>query len=411
VEDGAAVSSGSMSGAALGRSDRIAVIQVVSGLEIADGGPSYSIPRLHRALRQAGIEDRVFADQVPGEAAANNADEGVVTLDRQFGRIPLLRKLHISAAMERQLLDPVERIDLVHSHGLWRFPNIYAGQSARRRQIPHMVSPRGMLSTVALGFSRLSKRLFWAAGQGAIVREAACVHATSPTEYEEIRAFGIPRPIAILPNGVDMPPPRRATRSAVLIGERRRTLLYFGRIHPQKGLDFLLAAWATVAPRFPSWSLRIVGPGERGHVAELKRQIAAMGLPRAVLDVPVYGDAKWEVYRSADLFALPTLNENFGLTVVESLACRRPVIVTKGAPWSGVVDNRCGWWINTGKDALTGALRIALATPDVELDAMGQRGEAWVREAFSWDSIGRQMADVYRWVLGRGNQPGCVVLK
>jgi glycosyltransferase involved in cell wall biosynthesis len=208
-----------------------------------------------------------------------------------------------------------------------------------------------------------------------------------------------------------MPSAPRTTRSAGFVGERRRTLLYLGRIHPQKGLDFLLAAWATVAPAFPSWSLRIVGPGERGHIAELKRQIAAMGLPRAVLDGPVYGDAKWEVYRSADLFALPTLNENFGLTVAESLACRRPVIVTKGAPWSGVVDHRCGWWIDTGEDALTEALRIALVTPDEELDAMGQRGEAWVREAFSWDSIGRQMADVYRWVLGRGNQPGCVVLK
>jgi glycosyltransferase involved in cell wall biosynthesis len=268
-----------------------------------------------------------------------------------------------------------------------------------------------MLSTVALGFSKLSKRVFWAAGQGAILREAACVHATSPAEYEEIRGFGISQPIAIVPNGVDMPTSPRTTRSAELVGEHRRTLLYLGRIHPKKGLDFLLAAWATVAPEFPGWSLRIVGPGESGHIAELKRQIAAMALLRVVLDGPVYGDAKWEVYRSADLFVLPTLNENFGLTVAESLACRRPVIVSKGAPWSGVVDHRCGWWIDTGELALTKALRIALATPDEELDAMGVRGEAWVHEAFSWDRIGHQMADLYRWVLGRGSQPGCIVLK
>jgi glycosyltransferase involved in cell wall biosynthesis len=399
-----------MSDAPLGRSDRIRVVQVVSGLEFADGGPSYSVPRLHWALCQAGIEDRIFTDLVPGEAA-NDTDEGIVTLDRQFGWIPLLRKLHVSPAMQRRLLDPDERIDLVHSHGLWRFPNIYAGQAARRRQIPHMVSPRGMLSPVALDFSTLSKRLFWAVAQGAIVQEAACVHATSATEYEEIRAFGVARPIAIVPNGVDMPSAPHTTRSAARVDERRRTLLYLGRVHPKKGLDFLLAAWVTVAPSFPSWSLRIVGPGELGHIAVLKRQIAAMGVPRVVLDGPVYGDAKWEVYRSADLFALPTLNENFGLTVAESLACRRPVIVTKGAPWSGVVGHRCGWWIDTGKQALAEALRIALATPDEELDAMGRRGEAWVREAFSWDSIGGQMADVYRWVLGRGTQPSCVVLR
>jgi glycosyltransferase involved in cell wall biosynthesis len=311
--------------------------------------------------------------------------------------------------MQRRLLDPDERINLVHSHGLWRFPNIYAGQAAWRRQIPHVVSPRGMLSTVALGFSTLSKRLFWAAGQGGIVHKAACVHATSATEYEEIRAFGVAPPVAVIPNGVDMPP--RTTRSAARVDERRRTLLYLGRVHPKKGLDSLLAAWVTVAPAFPSWSLRIVGPGELGHIAELKQQIAAMGAPRVVFDGPVYGDAKWEVYRSADLFASPTLNENFGLTVAESLACLRPVIVTKGAPWSGVVDHRCGWWIDTGKQALTEALRVALATPDEELDAMGRRGEAWVRQAFSWDSIGGQMVNVYRWLVGRGTQPSCVVLR
>jgi glycosyltransferase involved in cell wall biosynthesis len=287
LEDGAAVPSGSIRGAALGRSDRIAVVQVVSGLEIADGGPSYSVPRLHSALRQAGIEDRIFTDQVPGEAAANNTDEGVVTLDRQFGWIPLLRMLHISAAMQRQLLDPVERIDLVHSHGLWRFPNIYAGQAARRRQIPHVVSPRGMVSTVALSFSRLSKRLFWAAGQGAIVREAACVHATSPTEYEEIRAFGITRPIAIVPNGMDMPSSPGTARSAGGVGEHRRTLLYLGRIHPKKGIDFLLAAWADCRPWIPELVAEDRGSRrERAH--RRTRQIAGMGLPASRPRNPVF---------------------------------------------------------------------------------------------------------------------------
>jgi glycosyltransferase involved in cell wall biosynthesis len=172
----------------------------------------------------------------------------------------------------------------------------------------------------------------------------------------------------------------------------------------------LLAGWTSVATVFPTWSLRIVGPGEPGHIAELRRQIAAMEVPRVVLDGPVYSDAKWEVYRSADLFVLPTLNENFGLTVAESLACRRPVIVTKGAPWSGLVGRRCGWWIDTNKQALTMALGEALATPAEELAAMGRRGEAWVREAFSWDSAGRQTASIYEWLLGRRSQPSCVVL-
>src|SRR5262249_27691228 len=117
---------------------------------------------------------------------------------------------------------------------------------------------------------------------------------------------------------------------------------------------------------------------------------------------------KWRVYSEADIFVLPTHNENFGLTVAESLACRRPVIVTKGAPWSGVETHSCGWWIDTGEAPLIDALRTALCTPEAELRAMGLRGETWVKQAFSWDAIGRDMADVYRWVLGQGPRPGCV---
>lgn len=248
--------------------------------------------------------------------------------------------------------------------------------------------------------------MFWAAAQGAIARAATCIHATSNVEYEEIRALGIASPVAIIPNGVDLPQGahlqiNRTSR----VEPSNRTLLFFGRISPIKGLETLLSAWSDVASQFPNWSLRIVGPGEPTYTAELRRQVAAGEMPRVTFEDPIYGDAKWEIYRSADIFVLPSRSENFGLAVAESLASSRPVIVTKGAPWSGVADQGCGWWIDPGEPALTAALRVALATPDDQLLAMGHRGETWVRNAFSWDRIGSQMAEVYAWILGRAERP------
>lgn len=384
---------------------RIAAVQVVSGLEIAHGGPSYSVPRLNDALIAAGVEGRIFADLTPGDLANNGAD-AVVTFSRRFGNAPFLRKLHSSGDMRRRLLSNHDRFDIVHSHGLWRMPNIYAARAARRHHIPHLISPRGMLSRVALNFSHSSKGLFWLALQKSAVREAACLHATSQSEHDEFRALGITRPIAILPNGIDLP---NATHlSLPLRGTGQRTLLFFGRIHPKKGLDILVSAWVRIAARYPEWRLRIVGPGEPVHLLELDQLIARHQVPRISVEGPVYGEAKWRIYGEADMFVLPTYNENFGLTVAESLSCRRPVIVTKGAPWAGVETHRCGWWVDANENALADCLNTALGVPDDVLDAMGQRGETWMKQAFAWQGIGVEMARVYDWALGRGERPDCV---
>lgn len=387
------------------RMQRTAAVQIVSGLEIAHGGPSYSVPRLNEALIAAGFEAMIFADLTPGDLA-NGSSRGVVTFNRRFGTVPFLRKLHFSGDMQRRLLTDESRIDILHSHGLWRMPNIYAARAARRHKIPHVISPRGMLSRVALGFSPLSKRLFWQAMQKSAVFDAACLHATSRSEHDEIRSLGITRPIAIVPNGVDLPDEAHLSSSARATDAR--TLLFFGRIHEKKGLDILIPAWAKIAARCPSWRLRIVGPAEPAELRNLNQLIATHQALRVSVEGAVYGDAKWRIYSEADLFVLPTRNENFGITVAESLACRRPVIVTKGAPWAGVETHGCGWWVDADEHALAERMIVALSTPDGVLDAMGQRGQAWMKREFSWESVGVEMARIYHWALGRSERPDCV---
>ena len=386
----------------------IRLLQVISGLELAHGGPSYSVPRLNSALRAAGVDSRVLADVPPGEPS-NDAGPHIETFKRQFARMPGLKMLHLSQTLARRLDDSDLQANLIHSHGLWRMPNLYAAWAARRRGIPIVVSPRGMLSEAALQLSAPGKRIFWYLGQKAALDATACFHATSSAEYNDLRRFGITAPIAVIPNGVDLValPDQVGSRQVGLLS-RQRTALFLGRIHPIKGIDALIAAWGRVAGEFPQWRLRIVGPGEPIHISALKDIIARNSVPRVSMEGALEGEAKFQAFAKADVFVQPSYSENFGLTVAESLACRRPVLVTKGAPWPGVVTHGCGWWIDIGEEALAAGLRVALATPDDELDAMGRRGEAWVREAFAWDVIGQQMAGVYRWLLGQGPQPGCV---
>lgn len=130
-----------------------------------------------------------------------------------------------------------------------------------------------------------------------------------------------------------------------------------------------------------------------------------LGLARVSIEGPVYGDAKIAAYHNADVFVLPTLNENFGLTVAEALAAGTPAIVTKGAPWSGLESEGCGWWIDHGIEPLAAALEHAMAFPREGLKAMGVRGRAWMARDFSWDRVAHDMLNVYRWLVEGGKPP------
>lgn len=307
--------------------------------------------------------------------------------------------------MRRWLLEQAETgaADLIHNHSLWMMPNVYPGEVARKSGIPLMLAPRGTLSQAAMKSGSPVKKLFWPLIQRPVLETATCFHATAFSEYEDIRRFGFRQPIAIIPNGIDMPvvTPRKPGN--------RRTLLFLGRIHPIKGLDMLLPAWRAVQDRFPEWELRIVGPDNRGYLARMRQLSEELDLARVEFSGPAYGMDKFQTYADADLFVLPTYSENFGMAVAESLAAGTPAVVTKGAPWAGLEVQGAGWWIDIGVDPLVAALETALEQPRDRLIAMGVKGQAWMRDEYSWERIGSRMAQVYRWILGGGEKPEWVI--
>ena len=323
--------------------------------------------------------------------------------------MPLIGGLRLSAPLSRRLALVRGEFDIVHVHGLWNWPSVAAARAAARAQIPLVLAPRGMLSPGALRISRFKKWFFWRLLQRPAIRHLACFHATSELEAQELMAFGakwkLDVPIAIVPNGVDIPdflprPPRGGAH----------TLLYLGRIHPKKGLDVLIRAWSQIAEERPDWRLQIVGPDERGHADELKRLVQHLRAPRVAIEGPRYGPDKLSTYRSADIFVLPSRAENFGVTVVEALAAEIPVIATKSTPWQALEEQGCGWWIDEGIESLAAALRTSTGLAHQARAQMGAAGRSYVSRTFRWDSIGRDMAGVYEWLLKRGPLPPFVRL-
>ncbi len=294
---------------------------------------------------------------------------------------------------------PQRPSSIMHQHGLWQYPSIACADRQRRHGGRRVVSPHGMLHPWALHVRPQRKRAAWTAYERRSASTADVFHATAATEAGYIRDRGLRQPIALIPHGVDVPaePPHAVRKEC-------RTALFLSRLHPGKRVEDLLTAWGRVRP--PSWNLVIAGPDHAGHRSVLESLAGHIGLGAGVRFVgPAHGDSKERLFRDADLFVLPSLSENFGLVVAESLARGVPVITTTGTPWPELPARGCGWWIPAGHEPLTAALGEAVAMDPAALSAMGRRGWDYARSELTWDRVALQYEALYGWLAGGGTRP------
>ncbi len=372
------------------------LVYVVPRIDQEAAGPSYSVPRLCQALAARGHQVELSC------IAAREAIPGVrLDLHPDW---PILKRFEVSSSLARALRRKAGQVDIVHNHSLWSMVNVASGLVVPGCHAKLVTSPRGTLSPWALSrthqLKRLLKPLQWRA-----LERADLLHATSEQELADIRAQGLRAPIAVIPNGIDVPAGLPARNE----GERRR-VLFLGRIHPTKCIDRLLLAWRGLEAAHADWDLVVAGRGEEDYVRSLKELAKSQGLQRVSFVGPIYGSEKTVAYRNADLIVLPSHSENFGMVVAESLAHGCPVIASRGTPWDGLEREACGWWVEHDVETLATTMDAAMRLPRIHLQAMGERGRAWMQRDFSWDSVAERIEAAYGWLLsnGAGQQPTCI---
>ncbi|MCC6212370.1 MAG: glycosyltransferase [Burkholderiales bacterium] len=388
------------------------IVQVVASINRDVGGPATTVPmlavnlqRLGVACTLASIDDRQLGPPL--------ALEGL-----RYAGVPadfMARRLRgWSPAFARALGELVAAgAHAVHNHGLWMFPNFHARRAAERAGVPLVISPRGMLDPWSLGRGVLKKGIAWHAFERRNLQAATAFHATSEAEAAAIRALGFRQPIAVIPNGVEIPAGTRAPRSLLearfLRLRGRRWLLFLSRLHPKKGVEELLRAWRRLEAAHGDWQLVVAGPDLDGYGESVRRLSRQLGLEeRTTFTGPLAGDARACALANAELLALPTHSENFGIVVAEALAHGTPVVTTRAAPWGALQEHGCGWWIDDSEPALAAALDEAMSLAPAPLEAMGARGRKLVEARFSWDHVAREMKSAYEWLVGSGPRPACV---
>ena len=370
------------------------------------GGLFWSVRALSKNAIDAGCEIHVFG----GEDAHSDDDQPVwagVPLTvlptigpDSFGYQPALT----------QALDSYQP-DLLHVHGLWTYPSLAASQWSHGHR-PYMISPRGMLDSWALNNSGWKKKIAGWAYENAHLRGAACIHALCEAELVAIRAYGLKNPVAVIPNGVDLP--NTDARYPLPEWDKRlpegaNVLLFLSRIHPKKGLVRLLDAWASARSDVPSadtWQLVIAGWDQDGHETELQQRAHMLGIESSVHFVgSQFGQDKVACMRRANAFILPSFSEGLPMAVLEAWSYALPVVITPQCNLPEGFKFGAAIHVEPEVASLVEGLTKLFCMPVDARVSMGQLGHELVKNRFDWKIIGRNMAATYRWMYSGGTAP------
>ncbi len=307
-----------------------------------------------------------------------------------------------SAGASKELGRLIEGTDIVHVHGLWMWPQWAAARLAARLGKPLVVTSHGMLQPWMWARQswphRLKKTIYWHGLAYPAFRHAALIHAVTPREAGVLAEFFPGHTPRVIPHGIDM-----AAADQILGGLMPKEsgqppyFLFVGRQHPGKGIDLLIRAFA----RLPKsdFVLKITGPvqtREQAYADAVHQLAGELGLEKKVIFTgEVSGTAKWQLYRDAWAFFLPSYSEVIGLVNLEAATAGTPVITSYE---TGIAEEweRCGGiLLHPDEETVYTALRQAMAWTMEDRDRRGKQLRALVKEQYSWERIGQQWQEIY----------------
>ena len=365
------------------------ILQLVHTLDPSVGGVATSVLALSRGLARRGHKiDIVVLDEASApwiqdvDLSVHALGSGLTSYRYSRALLPWLRK-HGG------------EYDRVVVNGIWQYLSLAAWRRYAGSSIPYYVFPHGMLDPwfkETFPLKHLKKWLYWPWAEYRVLRDAAGVIFSSEEERLQARkSFRLYRAREkVSPLGVEASPILPDAKSEFLSRysqlQNTRNLLFLGRLHPKKGCDILLDAFARLSSR-ESTSLILAGPDQIGWEKDLRRQVESLNLTdRVVFTGMLQGNMKQGAFASADAFVLPSHQENFGISVVEALAAGIPVLISNRVNiWREIDADRAGY---IESDDLTGTTRLLqrwIDTPPAERETIRQNARHCFAQRFEID--------------------------
>jgi len=384
----------------------VRLLHVIPSLAQDTGGPARALMALATAQARAGAGVTVVTttrreeSRLPIDVACG-AGVRFVFVGPCYG--PLLWRPGMAAIVRRA----VEESDVVHIHALFEAVQHCAALWARRLGRPYIIRPAGMLDSWSMRQSALRKRLYMAWRLRDMLRCAAAIHFTAEGERVAAARWTSELRAIVEPNGLDFSEfdrlPRRDASSAPAIRDTAPNVIFMSRVHHKKGLDLLIDALARARTRPIA---TIVGSGSPLYVAELERLAERVGVrDRLEFRGGIYGEERLRLLRDADLFVLPSRQENFGVAIVEALAAGTPVVVSKAVNiWEEIVAAGVGVAVDLDPQSLADAIDGWLGTKARSAD-IGERAVAFARARYDAAAVARRWIGHYANILGEAMSP------
>ena len=316
------------------------VLHVIQTLSGRFGGPVVSLKALARNQVDEGHQVTICttnSDYPKGtlrvKTNTSEIENGVAVWYHPVQFKPLL----YSKQLRKWINANIKKFDIVHIHGLYRFPVTYAAWVARKERVPYVVTPHGALDPFIYRQSKhsvLLKRLYEKMFDIPNLNGASAINYATQEELERARFLGLDAPSAMVSHGIDWGlyeelPPKGSFRARLGIESDTPLVLFLGRINFKKGIDLLIPAFSKVAKFLPGTRLAIVGPDNDNLGLKVRHWCKDLGIDHMVVMVDhINPDQVRQAYVDANLFVLPSYSENFGMAVVESMACGCPVVIS-----------------------------------------------------------------------------------
>jgi glycosyltransferase involved in cell wall biosynthesis len=370
------------------------------------GGPPVVCAGLTSALAARGHQVTIATIAEPGETRVNV--DAAVRIQTFPGNVN--RRLAVFPHLDRWLAHNTASFDIVHVHGIWRFPIFAAARACWQWRKPYVVMPHGMLEYYSVHQrSALFKRMYWLFRGRRIASRAAALHCLNLAESRKAVPWIRDFPKFVLPNGIDAAdvaamPARGAFRARHADWAPRPLVLFLSRLHPKKGLDRLLPAWKALVERMPEARFLIAGTGESEYVASINKFVTDSGLGDKVVFLgQLLGRQKWEALVDADVFVLPSHQEGFSMAITEALAAGCPPVVTEECNFDELEpadkEKTCGVIIKKGNMGAFVDVVCELLTDAQKRHQLSKAGRELVAAQYTWQKIAGELEGIYRRIL------------
>lgn len=396
---------------------QIRVLHVIQAISKKFGGVQTVLLDLAKAQAEQGLDVEIATTNI----ATPKGDVLDVPISRPVERggiiihhFPVqLSAILFSHQFRNYLKRNITKFDIIHIHGLYRFPPTYAAHIAWKQGVPYIIMPHGSLDPYLYKRSTrgsvLLKRIYEQLFDLPNLNHASAIHFTAAEERKRTLFLGLKIPSFVIPNGIDWNNYEKLPNSgkfrAKLGIKDEPVVLFLGRLHFKKGLDLLIQAFHQVNQQYPKSRLLIVGPDNDNYGAQVRSWVHEYGLDSKVQFVGhLDKDDVIQAYVDADVFVLPSYTENFGMTVIEAMACKLPVVISDQVNIHNEVA-KSGGGLVTSCDAKEVADAVTKLLNNVNLcKSMGTAGRNAVKVKYAWPAIVDNLTKEYEEIIRRSQQ-------